>query len=407
MRIVLTGGGSGGHIVPLLAVAHELKQLRPDCETIYIGQKGDSLADIPANDPSIDKVYTVRAGKLRRYHGEGLKQLLDLDTGAKNVRDVGFTVTGMAQSYRLLRKLRPDVVFVKGGFVGVPVGLAAAALKIPYITHDSDALPGLANRIIARWARWHAVGLPKEIYSYPPSNTVTVGVPISREFRERDQAEIMALKEKLGFPADSKVICITGGGLGAARLNDAIVRTSGELLADPQVVLAHLTGRNHEKQVSQQYDELLTDTARARVEVVGYTTKLFEYSAVADVVVTRAGGTSIAEFTAQGKACVVVPNPLLTGGHQSKNAQALAERQAVRIVEETEIKQDPRNLSTAVQSLLDDPAMRIALGQKLHQLARPDAAKRLAMLLLEQVPDTAGKDKQKTLETDNETPRTS
>ena len=384
MRIVLTGGGSGGHIVPLLAVAHELKQLRPDCELLYIGQKGDSLGDIPASDPSIDRVYTVRAGKLRRYHGEGVRQLLDVETGFKNIRDAGYVVAGLAQSYRLLRKLRPDVVFVKGGFVGVPVGLAAATLKIPFITHDSDAMPGLANRIIARWARLHAVALPAEVYSYPRAKTVTVGVPVSREFRMRNNSEISAIKHTLGYPEDSKVVLVTGGGLGAARLNDAIVQSSAELLTDPSVILVHVTGRTHELAIVKRYDELLSDIARSRVQVIGYTTKLFEYSAVADVVVTRAGGSATAEFAAQGKACIVVPNPLLAGGHQSKNAQALVDRGAVRVVEESEIKESYTAILRAVQELLDDPVAIQSLGQSLHKFARPDAAERLAVLLLDQ-----------------------
>src|SRR5579862_7870303 len=182
MTILLSGGGSGGHITPLLAVAAELKKLQPDIHIIYVGQRGDKLADIPAHDHNIDEVHTVRAGKFRRYHGEGIKQVLDVQTVLKNVRDAGRVVRGLDESRRLLKRLKPDLVFIKGGFVGVPVGLAAAQLHIPFITHDSDAVPGLANRIIARWATAHAVALPKELYNYPADKTFTVGVPISSDF---------------------------------------------------------------------------------------------------------------------------------------------------------------------------------------------------------------------------------
>jgi UDP-N-acetylglucosamine--N-acetylmuramyl-(pentapeptide) pyrophosphoryl-undecaprenol N-acetylglucosamine transferase len=122
-------------------VAQQLKLLRPDCQIMYIGQKGDGLGDIPAQDTNIDQTFSVRAGKLRRYHGEGLRQLFDLPTVGKNVRDMGYVVAGFGQSYRLLRRLKPDIVFVKGGFVGVPVGLAAARLGIPYVTHDVTRPP--------------------------------------------------------------------------------------------------------------------------------------------------------------------------------------------------------------------------------------------------------------------------
>jgi UDP-N-acetylglucosamine--N-acetylmuramyl-(pentapeptide) pyrophosphoryl-undecaprenol N-acetylglucosamine transferase len=185
MTIVVTGAGSGGHITPVLAVAHELKKQQEDIRIVYIGQKGDSLADVPAADQNIDEVFLIQAGKLRRYHGEGWRQLLDLPTMWKNIRDAGRVVVGLFQSFNLLRKIRPEVIFIKGGFVGVPVGLAAAVLRIPYITHDSDALPGLANRIIAPWAKKHAVGLPKEVYSYPPDKTITVGVPLAHHPKKR------------------------------------------------------------------------------------------------------------------------------------------------------------------------------------------------------------------------------
>src|SRR5665213_2594114 len=165
--IVLTGGGSGGQITPILAIADELKQLQPEARLVYIGQTGDLLGDIPSQHPSIDEVFTVRAGKFRRYHGEGFKQLLDVVTMAKNIRDFFYVIIGFWQSRRLLKQLKPAVIFVKGGFVGVPVGLAAATRQIPFITHDSDPIPGLANRIIARWAVMHAVALPKDIYPYP------------------------------------------------------------------------------------------------------------------------------------------------------------------------------------------------------------------------------------------------
>ena len=139
MTIVVTGGGSGGHITPVLAVAHELKKQSKNIKVVYIGQKGDSLSDIPAQSEYIDEVHLVRAGKLRRYHGEGIKQLLDLSTVFKNLRDMIWVLVGLFQSFVLLRKLRPDAIFIKGGFVCVPVGLSAAALRIPCLLYTSDA----------------------------------------------------------------------------------------------------------------------------------------------------------------------------------------------------------------------------------------------------------------------------
>src|ERR1044072_5785682 len=222
MRIIVTGAGSGGHITPVLAVAHELKKARPDVEIVYIGQRRDALGDIPAADKNIDRTYTVRAGKFRRYHGEGLKQLLDVKTLYLNLRDIIWVAVGLWQSFWLLGKVRPDVIFIKGGFVGVPVGLSAALRGIPYVTHDSDALPGLANRMIARWAKVHAVALPKEIYDYPPQKTVTVGVPISHQFKKLTAQEVTKERQQIGLGKAGKVLLVTGGGLGARNLNQQV-----------------------------------------------------------------------------------------------------------------------------------------------------------------------------------------
>lgn len=385
-RIVLTGGGSGGHITPLLAVAHELKRLRPDVELIYVGQRGDGLGDVPAKDPNIDKTYTVRAGKLRRYHGEGLRQLLDIQTVLLNLRDVWFVLVGIVQSYILLKKVRPEVIFVKGGFVGVPVGLAAAWLKIPYITHDSDALPGLANRIIARWAKLHAVALPKEVYTYPKDKTITVGVPVSHKYRPLTDSERRRVRKELGLEQFKQVLLVTGGGLGAQRLNDAVADCAPELFRRyPDLCIMQLAGRVHEAGLRAKYDKLLSGAERRRVYIEGFVSNLYDYSAVADVVITRAGGTSMAEFAVQAKACIVVPNPILAGGHQLKNAQVLEARRAVKLVDASLLHADHKALLPPLTELLDHPDAARRLGESLATLAQPDAAHKLAVVLLEQV----------------------
>jgi len=386
MRIVVTGGGSGGHITPILAVAHEIKKLRPKTEIVYIGQRGDALGDIPAEHPDIDAAYTVRAGKLRRYHGEGLKQLLDVPTLLKNARDVVWVMVGLWQSFWLLRRLKPDVVFIKGGFVGVPVGLSAALRRIPYITHDSDALPGLANRIVAPWARLHTVALPRGVYAafYPAAKTETVGVPISHQFRLNTPEDIVAVRKLLGLEAYGKVLCMTGGGNGAATLNDALAVCAPELLGRyPDLAIVHIAGRALESALRRRYRDELSAANFKRVIVKGFVSNLHEYSAASDVILTRAGGTSMAEFAAQGKACVVVPSPFLAGGHQLKNAKVLADSKAIKIADDALLKRDPRALLAPLTELFDHPEKAEALGAKLATFAAPDAAKRLAMILLD------------------------
>lgn len=382
---MMTGGGSGGHITPLLAVAHDLKKRQPEVQIVYIGQRGDHFNEVPSQDANIDAVHLVSAGKFRRYHGEGIRQLLDFPTIALNARDAFRVIKGLCQSFWLLRKLNPDVIFIKGGFVGVPVGLAAAALRIPYITHDSDALPGLANRIVAPWAKKHAVAMPKEVYTqYPPENTVTVGIPLDNKYHPLSEDQIKQARQRLDIAATSKVVLVTGGGLGAMRLNNAMLACAGELLDRyPSLVILVLAGRTNEDDVRRQYAQTLDASRQQRVKIKGFVQNLHLYSAAADVVVTRAGATSLAEFAAQQKACIVVPNPLLTGGHQSINARFLAQTRAVKIVEESVLAADNHALMPPLVEILDNPKAAKELGKQFGKLAVFDAADKITTILLD------------------------
>lgn len=379
------GGGSGGHITPLLAVASELKQLEPRARIVYIGQRGDAFAAIPSRHRSIDEAYTVPAGKFRRYHSLGWKQIFKVRTQLANIRDVFRVLGGLVQSWRLLKRLQPDIVFIKGGYVGVPVGFAAAWLHIPYITHDSDALPGLANRSIARWARLHAVALPKETYRYPQNKTVTVGVPLAAEYHLVTARDQVIYRRQLGLPEAGRFLFIIGGGLGAQRMNLAAAEALPHLLhefRDLQVV--HVVGSANEETVRTLYMTSLASAEQGRVEVKGYVDDVYRYSGAADVIITRAGATALAEFSMQGKACIVVPNPVLTGGHQLKNAQYLARERAAVVVTEAELQENPHVLAARASALLKDPKERAELGRNFHAYAVEGAAKKLAMLVLAQ-----------------------
>ena len=382
-KIILTGGGSGGHITPLLAVASQIKKQKPDCKLIYIGQTGDPLGDLPSKDPNIDKTYKVRAGKYRRYHGQGIKQLFDVKTIVLNIRDIFYIIAGTMQSFLLIRRLKPNIIFSRGGYVSVPVCIGGKLNNVSYITHDSDSIPSLANRLIARWAKLHAVALPAKIYPYPQHKTVTVGVPVTADYKTVSLQEKRAYLSQIGLPKDSQVLLVTGGGNGAENLNKAVINCSHELLSNyPKLNIIHFAGRDLADQTTEDYKSVLSDDLQSRVFVKGYAVDHFKYSGASDIIVARGGATSLAEIAIQGKPCIIIPSSQLIWN--VKNAQTLEKMHAVIMLAEKNLK-NGNALAEKIAELLVDKQMQIELSKNIHALARPQSAGQIAKIIIEQL----------------------
>lgn len=390
--IILTGGGSGGHITPLLSLAPELKRLSPESRLIYIGLRGEKITGLEKQLGVFDEHYKVSSGKLRRYHGDSwLKRLVDVRSIALNTRDFFRLISGIFQARRLLRRLKPDVVFSKGGYVVVPVGIAAKLAKVPIVTHDSDVVPGLANRLVGRWAAVHATGMPAGSYDYPSATIRYTGIPVSPLLKPVNQALQAKTKTKLGYHPDDLVLLVGGAGLGSRTLNELVQAAAPELLAShPSLHIIHLTGDQHQSDGQAGYGQLPADQKR-RVKVMGFTADFSDYSAAADLIVTRAGATSLAEFAVQHKACVVIPSPWLSGGHQLANAKQL-EKEGAAVVVDNHI--GAGEFGHLIDDLLSHPAKRAVLAEKLGRQAKPEAAASLAAVILEVADGKASADVQ-------------
>lgn len=285
----------------------------------------------------------------------------------------------MIQAWFLLGKLRPDLVFLKGGFVGVPIGLAAAARRIPIVTHDSDALPGLANRLVSRWARIHATALPAEYYPYAADKVKPVGVLVEHDYQPVTGPLQTQYKKQLDVPKDAQLLLITGGSSGAQVINEAVAAFIDGLLQNhPSLYVIH--------QVGHGKTETYRHYSHPRLKILEFMKPMFMYTGAADLIITRAGGNAMAEFGTQIKPCIVVPNPHLTGGHQLKNAERLNREEAACIVPESELYNKQHGLLAAIELLLSDDRKRRQLADNLHRITLPDAAQHLALLLLEQLP---------------------
>lgn len=336
-----------------------------------VTDKYNSFTRLLSECPDIDTVVRVDGGKLRRYPNENLLvKLTDLRTMGLNLRDAFRLLRGIVEARKLIKTYKPDTIFIKGGIVGVPVGIAAKQKRVPFITHDSDTKPGLTSRAIGRWAYLHAVGMPEKFYSYPRAKTSFVGIPVSRDYRHVSPAIKRAAREKLGLPSAAKVIFVTGGSQGAQRLNSIIESARQYLGSEQDIFIIHQTGKS------------LAPLKKGAYWRFQFAQNLYEYTAAADVVVARAGANTIAELAVQGKALIVVPSPYLAGGHQVSNAVHLSESGAAIYLKERALEQRPEELRDALQTILSSKTILAQLERNLGKLAVPDSATRIAELIL-------------------------
>jgi UDP-N-acetylglucosamine--N-acetylmuramyl-(pentapeptide) pyrophosphoryl-undecaprenol N-acetylglucosamine transferase len=365
-----------------LSLAHVLKQKAPESNLVYIGNKGDTFDNGEVHYHDFDFVSFINGGKFRRYYGESvLRQIFDVKTVLLNIRDFFRVIGSTYKSIRILKRVKPDVVFSKGSFVAVPVGIAAILLRIPIVTHDSDAMPGLANKILGRWAKIHATGLPAEFYNYPKDKVRYTGIPVDEHIKKVSEADKAKFKQAIGLSSDRFVLLVTGGGLGARNINNKILEIAPELLLKyPKLHIVHIAGQKNEEVVAKSYQDLLREQPGNRVTVLSFTSDFYKYSSAADLIVTRAGGTALAEFAVAHKACILIPNPFLAGGHQIKNAVGLQNIGAVEIVKEND---SAKVLLKKIVALITDSKRRKELEEKLGSTAKINASAELADILLE------------------------
>lgn len=302
-KIVLTGGGTAGHVTPNMALIPKLREL--DYEIVYMGSY-DGIEKKLMEDFDIP-YYGIATGKFRRYFDP------------KNFSDPFRVIKGMMEARKYLKEIKPDVLFSKGGFVSVPVVRAADSLGIPCIIHESDMTPGLANKLCIPVAKKVCCNFPETFSMLPPNKAVLTGSPIRQELTTGNREAAYKL---CGFDASKPVIMVVGGSLGSAAVNQAVRDVLPELLKDFQVV--HLCGK-------EKVDNLLLTTP-------GY--KQFEYVksemkdifAMADLVISRAGANAISELLALRKPNILIPLPATSSrGDQILNAKSF-ESQCFSIV---------------------------------------------------------------------------
>lgn len=299
-KIVLTGGGSAGHVTPHIALLQSLRE--HDFDIYYIGSKDGIEKDL-ITDLGVP-YYGISTGKLRRYFS------------LKNFTDPFRVVAGMREARKIMKKIKPDVVFSKGGFVSVPVVQAAHKLGVPVVLHESDMTPGLANRVMLSSASKLCCNFPETLRRLPEDKAVLTGTPIRAELLCGDAAKGRAFA---GLTDDKPIILVMGGSLGATAVNDMLRKILPDLLQDFQVI--HLCGKG-------KLDPALDGTA-GYIQLEYITDELADLFAACDMVVSRAGANAICEIAALGKPNLLIPLSLeASRGDQILNAKSF-ERQGL------------------------------------------------------------------------------
>lgn len=377
MRIVLTGGGTGGHLTPFEPIVSALRsyflehkknlplRLEPaELHIYFAGVTNKQTRDFFALYDVA--VVPIPSGKLRRYFS------------LKTITDVLWQLpSGIILALWHLWRLMPEVVVSKGGYGSLPVVLAAVFYRIPVLLHESDIVPGLANKIVTRFAAAVAVGFPtvsKQIGRWQ-YKTIITGTPSRTTHCDISPKEA---KQSFGISEQESLLLVTGGSQGAQQINEALLQVLPQLIGDMAII--HLIGNEHFIAVSTVAKELLAGGSRQLLyKPYGHLNdKMMAAMIAADAVVTRAGATSLAELTALRKPMLIIPYPDAAGDHQRHNAQAYEAAGAALVLEPNNL--GANLLEQNIRRLMTDQALRTSLQANLQKMDYPHAARDIAKL---------------------------
>ncbi|MBF0780159.1 MULTISPECIES: undecaprenyldiphospho-muramoylpentapeptide beta-N-acetylglucosaminyltransferase [unclassified Granulicatella] len=359
MKIVLSGGGTGGHIYPALALRQYILRYYPNAEFLYIGtEKG--LENTVVNKEKIP----FEAIKI-----QGLKRSLSLE----NIKTAWYMLTSVRHAKKILKKFQPDIVIGTGGYVCSPVLYAASKLSIPTIIHEQNSVVGVTNKFLAKYVNNIAICFEdtvKELEKYQEKLVLT-GNPRAQEVAEwTPKANSL---EKYGLSSQKDTVLIFGGSRGALHLNQDFIQSYQDYAHQHYQVLM-VTGQMH-------YEEVVSkiSSKQEHIAIVPYLDDMMDILCSVNLVVCRSGATTLAELTALGLPSILIPSPYVTNNHQEKNARTLVDKQAAYMVKEEELKTG--KLFALTTELMLNSDKRIAMGKHAKRLGITDASQRLFALI--------------------------
>ena len=360
MRVLMTGGGTGGHVYPALAIAELIKTNLPHAEIAFVGtERGIEHKLVPAAGY---RLYPIRI--------QGIRRSLSLS----NLKTAYYVMTSPAKAKKIIREFKPDIVIGTGGYVCWPLLKAAAAMGIPTMVHESNALPGMAVKqlqkkidvILTNFEETKALLTAQE-------KVVNVGNPLRNACGTIDRAEARA---RLGIPDSIRFVILSfGGSLGAPALNRAALDLmEGFSCRHEDVMQIHASGATHYETVRAEFEQRGLQSCE-RTVLRDYIHDMPLYMAAADLVICRAGAMTLTELARMGKPAILIPSPHVTDNHQYKNAKVLYDAGAAELIEEAKL--DAESVCAAVADIYADGERRYEMSRNIRRFGRDDAGRRI------------------------------
>lgn len=368
MKILFAAGGTGGHINPALAVAGQIRKDYPDAEILFVGTKDKMEARLV---PQAGFDFTT-------IKISGFQRKLTIENIIRNIKTVLYLLMCSTRVKKILRSFKPDVVVGFGGYVSGPVLRMAAKLGIPTAIHEQNAYPGITNKTLAKVVDQVMLTAGEaEKYLSAKNPCVVTGLPVRGEMLQADRDISRA---QLGIKDNQKLVLSMGGSLGAMTINNAMVDIISEHSKNENIYFLHAMGQ-YGLWVPEKLKQNGVDTEKAdNVEIREYINDMDVCMSAADVVVCRAGASSLSELQAMGKASILIPSPNVAENHQYHNAMALVNKGAALIIEEKDITREKMN--ELFESLINDDSKRKEIEENAKAMAVIDAKEKIAEIII-------------------------
>lgn len=354
MKILLTGGGTGGHIYPALALMDYIKTVNPTAEFMYVGAKRGLENKIL---PQMDIPFAT-------LEIQGFKRSLSLD----NLKTLRLFGKSYLEAKKIIKKFQPDIVVGTGGYVSGAMVFAASRLKVPTLIHEQNSVPGITNKFLARFVDKIAISFPDVASYFPQNKVVMTGNPRAQQVTQVGKSDVLTT---FGLDPQQKTLLIFGGSQGARKINEAMVAALPMWSTSPYQVL-YASGERY-------YEAFAQLTIPANMRVVPYISNMNEVLGNVDLLVGRAGATSIAEFTALGLPAILIPSPYVTNDHQTKNAQSLVKAGAALMIPDNQLT--GALLKEQADALLANDDLRQKMAQASKTQGHPDASTKLYAII--------------------------